>query len=45
MSKDAVPVIFGRGAAIDTFSIKIVDVTFTNDWGDLYFYYELVKID
>ena len=42
---DAVPVIFGVGAAPDTFNIRIVDVTSAQDWGDLYFYYELVKID
>ncbi len=43
---DAVPVIFGTGAAPDTFNLRIVDVSgSTPDWGDLYFYYELVKID
>ncbi len=42
---DAVPVIFGVGAAPDTFNIRIVDVTSAQDWGALYFYYELVKID
>lgn len=42
---DAVPVIFGIGAAQDIFNTRIVDVTAAQDWGDLYFYYELVKID
>lgn len=42
---DAVPVMFGVGAAPDTFNMRIVDVTAAQDWGDLYFYYELVKID
>lgn len=42
---DAVPVMFGVGAAPDTFNMRIVDVTAAQDWGDLYFYYEMVKID
>jgi hypothetical protein len=42
---NAVPVMFGVGAAPDTFNMRIVDVTAAQDWGDLYFYYELVKID
>jgi hypothetical protein len=42
---DAVPVMFGVGAAPDTFNMRIVDVTAAQDWGDLYFYYEIVKID
>lgn len=41
----AIPVIFGVGAAPDTFNIKIHDVADTDDWGDVYFYYEIVKID
>lgn len=41
----AIPVIFGIGAAPDTFNIKIYDVADTDDWGDVYFYYEIVKID
>jgi hypothetical protein len=41
----AVPVMFGIGAAPDTFNMRIVDVTAAQDWGDLYFYYEMVKID
>jgi len=41
----AIPVIFGIGVAPDTFNIKIYDVTNVTDWGDVYFYYELVKID
>ena len=42
---NAVPVMFGVGAAPDTFNMRIVDVTAAQDWGDLYFYYEMVKID
>lgn len=41
----AIPVIFGTGFAPDTFNIKIYDVADTDDWGDVYFYYEIVKID
>lgn len=41
----AVPVIFGTGFASDTFSLKIFDAADTDDWGNVYFYYELVKID
>jgi hypothetical protein len=41
----AVPVIFGTGASPNTFSIRIQDVDNAEDWGDLYFYYEIVKID
>lgn len=42
---DAIPVIFGTGFASDTFNLKIYDVADTDDWGNVYFYYELVKID
>lgn len=42
----AAPVIFGTGAAPNVFNLRILDVAGTNgNWGDLYFYYELVKID
>jgi len=41
----AIPVIFGIGVAPDTFNLKIYDVADTNDWGEVYFYYEIVKID
>ena len=41
----AIPVIFGVGAAPDTFNIRIHDVADTDNWGELYFYYEIVKID
>lgn len=44
-SGGAVPVIMGTGFAPDTFNIKIYDVTDSQDWGSVYFYYELVKID
>lgn len=42
---DAIPVAFGTGVAGDIFNIKIADAASTQDWGDVYFYYELVKID
>lgn len=42
---NAVPVIFGTGVATDTFNMRIVDVTAASSWGDLCFYYEIVKID
>lgn len=41
----AVPVIFGTGAAPNVFNIRIVDTVAADFWGDLYFYFELVKID
>ena len=42
---NAVPVIFGIGFIPDTFNIRIFDTANTQDWGLLYFYYEIVKID
>lgn len=45
-SGNAVPVIVGIGFIPDTFNLRIVDVAGTNgQWGALYFYYEIVKID
>jgi hypothetical protein len=41
----AIPVIVGIGFAPDTFNLKIKDIDTTENWGDLYFYYEIVKID
>lgn len=42
----AQPLIFGTGAAPNVFNLRIVDVAGTNGgWGDIYFYYDLVKID
>jgi hypothetical protein len=41
----AVPVIFGIGGATDTLNLKIVDVKAAQDWGLLYFYYDIVKLD
>jgi len=41
----AIPVIMGIGTASDVFNIKIKDIDATSDWDDLYFYYEIVKID
>jgi hypothetical protein len=44
-SGGAVPVIYGTGGASDIFNLKIFDVDGGGNWGDLYFYYEIVKID
>lgn len=41
----AVPIIYGRGMITNTYHIQIVDVKDNQNWGDLYFYYEIVKID
>jgi hypothetical protein len=41
----ATPIIVGTGIINDIFNLKIKDIDATQDWGDLYFYYELVKID
>ena len=41
----ATPVIVGTGFASTVFNLKIKDVDATQDWGNLYFYYEIVKID
>ena len=41
----ATPVVFGIGFSGDLFNIKLKDIDSTQDWGDIYFYYELVKID
>jgi hypothetical protein len=41
----ATPIIIGIGTAPDVFNLKIKDVDAAQDWGDLYFYYDLVKID
>lgn len=44
-SGSAIPIIYGTGMASDIYNLKIVDVDNTQDWGNLYFYYEIVKID
>lgn len=44
-SGSAVPVIHGIGFASDTFNLRITDVNATEDWGSIYFYFEIVKID
>lgn len=45
-SGNAVPVVVGIGFIPDTFNLRIFDVAGTNgQWGALYFYYEIVKID
>ena len=41
----ATPVIVGTGFIGDVFNLKIKDIDAASDWGDLYFYYEIVKID
>lgn len=41
----AIPVIFGTGFISDTFNLRIYDVADTNDWGEVYFYYEIVKLN
>ena len=41
----ATPIIVGTGFITDNFNLKIKDIDATSDWGDLYFYYEIVKID
>ena len=41
----ALPVIVGTGFITDSFNLRIKDIDATSDWGDLYFYYEIVKID
>jgi hypothetical protein len=42
----SVPVIFGTGFASDTLTLKIADVSgVTPDWGLVYFYYDIVKLD
>ena len=41
----AVVVANGAGYSGDQFLVRLIDVKDTQDWGILYFYYELVKID
>lgn len=41
----AVPLIVGIGFIPDTFNLRIYDVDGGGNWGELYFYYEIVKID
>lgn len=42
----AQPLIFGVGFLPNVFNLRIVDMAGTNGgWGDLYFYYDIVKID
>lgn len=44
-TSSAVPVIFGLGFSGDIFQVRVFDAAAANDWGDFYFYYEIVKID
>jgi hypothetical protein len=44
-SGGSIPVIYATGVAPDIFNIKIYDIDGGGNWGNLYFYYELVKID
>ena len=39
------PIAIGRGTNADLFQIEIKNLDAADDWGDLYIYYELVKID
>jgi hypothetical protein len=39
------PVIIGRGFSGDQFQIQIKNLEGADDWGLLYFYFEIVKID
>ena len=41
----AIPVIIGIGFIPDTFNLRIYDIDGGGNWGELYFYYEIVKID
>ena len=42
---DITPLAIGRGISTDLFQIEIKNLDAADDWGDLYIYYELVKID
>ena len=42
---NSTPVITGAGYSGTQLLVKIVDVSGTLDWSNLYFYYEIVKID
>jgi hypothetical protein len=42
---DITPIAIGRGISTDLFQIEIKNLDAADDWGDLYIYYELVKID
>lgn len=44
-SGSAIPVIHGIGFAPNTLNLRIYDVADSSNWGLLYFYYEIVKID
>jgi len=39
------PIIIGRGFSVDTFGLQIKNLEVAADWGMLYFYYEIVRID
>ena len=39
------PIIIGRGFSADTFAVQIKNLEVAADWGMLYFYYEIVRID
>ena len=44
-SGGSIPVIYATGAVTDIFNLKIYDIDGGGNWGNLYFYYDLVKID
>ena len=39
------PIVIGRGYSGDMFEIELKNLDVADDWGLLYFYYEIVKID
>jgi len=44
-SGGSIPVIYATGGVTDIFNLKIYDIDGGGNWGNLYFYYDLVKID
>lgn len=39
------PIVYGRGIVANGFDIQIKNLSAASAWGDLYVYYELIKID
>jgi hypothetical protein len=44
-SGGAIPVIYATGGSTDILTLSIYDIGGGGSWGDVYFYYEVVKID
>jgi len=44
-SGGAIPVIYSTGGNTDILTLSIYDIGGGGNWGDVYFYYEVVKID